>query len=131
MGFSHCDKFSNRIYNFSPRNPVDPTLNRTYATQLQGMCPRNVDPRIAIDMDPATPRKFDNVYFKNLIEGKGLFTSDQVLFTDSRSKGTVNQWASNPKAFNDAFITAITKLGRVGVKTGRNGNIRFDCGRFN
>lgn len=131
VGFSHCDKFSNRIYNFSPRNPVDPTLNKAYATQLQGMCPRNVDPRIAIDMDPATPRKFDNAYFKNLIEGKGLFTSDQVLFTDSRSRNTVNLWASNVKAFNESFITAMTKLGRVGVKTGRNGNIRFDCGRFN
>ncbi|KAL1537098.1 Peroxidase 51 [Salvia divinorum] len=131
VGFSHCNKFSNRIYNFSPQNPVDPTLDKTYAGKLQGMCPRNVDPRIAIDMDPATPRIFDNAYFRNLIEGKGLFTSDQVLFTDSRSKNTVNQWASDSKAFNDAFITAITKLGRVGVKTGRNGNIRFDCGRFN
>lgn len=131
VGFSHCSKFSNRIYNFSARNPVDPTLNRQYATQLQGMCPRNVDPRIAIDMDPTTPRKFDNAYFGNLIQGKGLFTSDQVLFTDTRSRQTVMNWASNRNAFNAAFIQAMTKLGRVGVKTGRNGNIRFDCGRLN
>ncbi|KAL0332323.1 UNVERIFIED_CONTAM: Peroxidase 73 [Sesamum calycinum] len=131
LGFSHCSKFSNRIYNFSRQNPVDPTLNKQYATQLQGMCPRNVDPRIAIDMDPTTPRIFDNAYFKNLVQGKGLFTSDQVLFTDTRSRNTVNTWASNPQAFNAAFIQAITKLGRVGVKTGSNGNIRFDCGRFN
>ncbi|KAK6151165.1 hypothetical protein DH2020_016097 [Rehmannia glutinosa] len=131
VGFSHCEKFSNRIYNFSRQNPVDPTLNRQYATDLQRMCPRDVDPRIAIDMDPTTPRQFDNAYFKNLVQGKGLFTSDQVLFTDRRSRNTVNTWASNPKAFNDALIEAMTKLGRVGVKTGRNGNIRFDCGRFN
>ncbi|KAL3646384.1 Peroxidase 73 [Castilleja foliolosa] len=131
LGFSHCDKFSNRIYNFTTQSPIDPTLNRTYATQLQGMCPRNVDPRIAIDMDPTTPRRFDNAYFQNLVQGKGLFTSDQVLFTDSRSRNTVNTWASNSGAFNATFIQAITKLGRVGVKTGRDGNIRFDCGRFN
>ncbi|KAH6803887.1 root hair specific 19 [Perilla frutescens var. frutescens] len=131
VGFSHCSKFANRIYNFTKQNPVDPTLNKQYATQLQNMCPRNVDQRIAIDMDPTTPRKFDNAYFKNLIQGKGLFTSDQVLFTDSRSKNTVNAWASDPKSFNTAFIQAITNLGRVGVKTGKNGNIRFDCGRFN
>ncbi|KAI3462699.1 hypothetical protein Pfo_019362 [Paulownia fortunei] len=131
VGFSHCSKFANRIYNFSRQNPVDPTLNGQYATQLQGMCPRNVDPRIAINMDPISPRRFDNAYFQNLVQGKGLFTSDQVLFTDSRSRNTVNTWASNPQAFNSAFIQAITKLGRVGVKTGRNGNIRFDCGRFN
>ncbi|XP_073124858.1 peroxidase 51-like [Henckelia pumila] len=131
VGFSHCSRFANRIYNFSASNPVDPTLNRQYATQLQQMCPRNVDPQIAIDMDPTTPRLFDNAYFKNLQNGMGLFTSDQSLFTDSRSQSTVKTWASNSQLFNDAFVEAMTKLGRVGVKTGSNGNIRFDCGRFN
>ncbi|KAL8211064.1 hypothetical protein R6Q57_005501 [Mikania cordata] len=131
LGFSHCNQFTNRIYNFSKQNQVDPTLNKTYATQLQQQCPKNVDPRIAINMDPNTPRTFDNVYFKNLQQGKGLFTSDQVLFTDSRSKQTVNSWASSPQAFNNAFVTAMTKLGRVGVKKGQNGNIRRDCSAFN
>ncbi|EOX91638.1 Class III peroxidase [Theobroma cacao] len=131
VGFSHCSKFANRINNFSRQNPVDPTLNRAYASQLQQMCPRNVDPRIAINMDPNTPTKFDNVYYQNLQQGKGLFTSDQVLFTDQRSKPTVNAWATNSQAFQQAFVTAITKLGRVGVKTGKNGNIRRNCAAFN
>ncbi|GFY93742.1 peroxidase superfamily protein [Actinidia rufa] len=131
VGFSHCSRFANRIYNFSRENPVDPTLDKAYAAQLQSMCPKNVDPRIAINMDPNTPNKFDNVYFQNLQQGKGLFTSDQVLFTDSRSKPTVDAWAGNSPAFQQAFITAITKLGRVGVKTGANGNIRTDCSAFN
>ncbi|GLT46785.1 hypothetical protein SLA2020_205150 [Shorea laevis] len=131
VGFSHCSKFANRIYNFTHKNPVDPTLNRAYALELKQMCPKKVDPRIAINMDPNTPRKFDNMYYKNLQQGKGLFTSDQVLFTDSRSKPTVNSWASNSQAFHNAFVSAITKLGRVGVKTGKNGNIRRDCTAFN
>ncbi|XP_075493407.1 peroxidase 73-like [Primulina tabacum] len=131
VGFSHCSKFSNRIYSFSRQNPVDPTLDKEYVAQLQSMCPKKVDPTIAIDMDPTTPRIFDNAYFKNLKNGKGLFTSDQVLFTDRRSRPTVNTWAKKPLTFNNAFIQAITKLGRVGVKTAKNGNIRFDCGRFN
>ncbi|KAL9464195.1 hypothetical protein AB3S75_001904 [Citrus x aurantiifolia] len=131
VGFSHCSKFANRIYNFSPQNPVDPTLNKTYATELQQMCPKNVDPRIAINMDPNTPRTFDNMYFKNLQQGKGLFTSDQVLYTDGRSKPAVDRWASSPADFQRAFITAITKLGRVNVKTGSDGNIRRDCSAFN
>lgn len=131
VGFSHCGKFANRIYSFAPGNPVDPSLNRTYATQLQQMCPKNVDPRVAINMDPITPRRFDNIYFRNLQQGMGLFTSDQVLFTDGRSRPTVDDWARNSNAFNAAFIQAMTKLGRVGVKTGSNGNIRRDCGAFN
>ncbi|CAJ1941818.1 unnamed protein product [Sphenostylis stenocarpa] len=131
IGFSHCSRFSKRIYNFSPRDRIDPTLNLQYAFQLRQMCPLKVDPRIAINMDPVTPQKFDNQYFKNLVDGKGLFTSDQVLFTDARSKATVNLFASNEGDFQNAFVDAITKLGRVGVLTGNRGEIRLDCTRPN
>jgi peroxidase len=131
LGFSHCSRFSKRIYGFSPRNTIDPTLNLGYALQLRKMCPLKVDPRIAINMDPTTPQTFDNAYFRNLQQGKGLFTSDQVLFTDTRSRPTVNLFASNNGAFGQAFVSAITKLGRVGVKTGNQGEIRLDCTRVN
>jgi peroxidase len=131
VGFSHCSRFANRIYNFTLQNPVDPTLNKTYATLLQSECPKDVDPRIAINMDPNTPQTFDNMYFKNLQQGMGLFTSDQVLFTDTRSKPLVNRWARNSSDFQKAFINAMTRLGRVGVKTAKNGNIRIDCASFN
>ncbi|CAL9770195.1 unnamed protein product [Musa acuminata subsp. burmannicoides] len=131
LGFSHCSSFASRIYDFSPQNPVDPTLNRAYAAQLQAMCPRDVDPRVAVNMDPVTPRAFDNQYYKNLQQGMGLFTSDQVLFTDARSRPVVDSWAQSVAAFDRAFVAAITKLGRVGVKTGANGNIRRDCALFN
>ncbi|XP_027066781.1 peroxidase 16-like isoform X1 [Coffea arabica] len=131
IGFSHCRRFSKRIYSFTPQTRIDPTLNLQYAMQLRQMCPTNVDSRIAIDMDPTTPNTFDNAYFQNLQQGKGLFTSDQALFTDNRSKTTVNQFASNKAAFQKAFITAITKLGRVGVLTGNQGEIRRDCTRPN
>lgn len=131
IGFSHCNRFSKRIYNFSPKNRIDPSLNLQYAFQLRKMCPLNVDPRIAINMDPTTPRTFDNAYYKNLQQGKGLFVSDQVLFTDPRSRPTVDLFASNNAAFQNAFVSAITKLGRVGVLTGNKGEIRRDCSRVN
>ncbi|GLJ34744.1 hypothetical protein SUGI_0699080 [Cryptomeria japonica] len=127
VGFSHCNQFSSRIYS----TPIDPTLNPTYASQLQGMCPKNVDPTIAINMDPTTPNIFDNVYYQNLLNGKGLFTSDEVLFTDGRSKQTVQLYAKNVSAFNQGFINAITNMGRIGVKVGNQGQIRKDCSAFN
>jgi len=131
LGFAHCTKVFNRLYNFNKTTKVDPTVNKDYVTELKASCPRNIDPRVAINMDPTTPRQFDNVYYKNLQQGKGLFTSDQVLFTDRRSKPTVDLWANNGQLFNQAFINSMIKLGRVGVKTGSNGNIRRDCGAFN
>eukprot|EP00252_Welwitschia_mirabilis_P004337 TRINITY_DN1466_c0_g1_i1.p1 TRINITY_DN1466_c0_g1~~TRINITY_DN1466_c0_g1_i1.p1 ORF type:complete len:297 (+),score=48.05 TRINITY_DN1466_c0_g1_i1:407-1297(+) len=80
LGFSHCDKFQGRIF---PK--LDSSLNAEYAQQLRQQCPRNVDPTIAIFMDPTTPRKFDNVYYTNLQQGKGLFSSDQVSCPSSYS----------------------------------------------
>ncbi|TVU40306.1 hypothetical protein EJB05_13764 [Eragrostis curvula] len=96
----------------------DPTMNPTYAAQLRSPCPANMDPRIALSMDPVTPVTFDNQYFKNLQNGKGLLASDQVLYSDPRSRPIVDAWAQSSVAFNRAFVTAMAKLGRVGVKTG-------------
>lgn len=131
LGFSHCDRFANRIYSFSPSNPVDPTMDPAFAQQLMQECPQNVDPRIAINMDHTTPQTFDNVYYQHLVGGRGLFSSDQVLFTDPASQQTVVDFAQSPGDFNGAFITAMTKLGRVDVKTGAQGEIRRDCTAFN
>ncbi|KAK6237115.1 hem peroxidase - like 10 [Theobroma cacao] len=131
IGFSHCSRFSRRLYNFKSKRRIDPTLNLEYARLLRQMCPRNVDPRVAIEMDPGTPGTFDNMYYKNLQQGKGLFTSDQALFTDAMSRNIVNVFASNNTAFEEAFVAAITKLGRVGVRTGNQGEIRHDCALVN
>ncbi|KAE8689393.1 Peroxidase 51 [Hibiscus syriacus] len=131
LGFAHCTRFANRLYSFSQSSTIDPDLNSTYAQQLMQACPQNVDPQIAINMDPVTPRTFDNSYFKNLVNRMGLFTSDEVLFTNKASQATVVDFANNPGNFNGAFIAAMRKLGRVGVKTGTAGQIRVDCTAFN
>ncbi|KAL3526282.1 hypothetical protein ACH5RR_010938 [Cinchona calisaya] len=131
IGVSHCTRFANRLYSFTPSNPIDPSLNPSYAQQLMQECPQNVDPQIAVSMDSVTPTIFDNVYYQNLVGGKGMFTSDQVLFTNPTTQPTVTDFAGNPSHFNAAFITAMRKLGRVGVKTGNQGEIRRDCNTFN
>ncbi|XVF13899.1 hypothetical protein REPUB_Repub09cG0009400 [Reevesia pubescens] len=131
VGFSHCSPFANRLYSFSPSSSVDPDMDPVYAQQLKEACPQNVDPSIAIDMDPVTPRAFDNQYFKNLVSKKGLFTSDEVLFTNPASKPTVVRFSKKQNIFKEAFIIAMRKLGRVGVKTGKAGEIRVDCTSFN
>ncbi|KAK6928537.1 hem peroxidase, partial [Dillenia turbinata] len=131
VGFSHCSRFANRLYNFSATSAVDPSLDPNYAQQLMQACPQNVDPQIAVNMDPVTPQTFDNVYYQNLVAGKGMFSSDEVLFTDSASQSTVIDFANNAGDFNGAFITAMRKLGRVNIKTGNQGEIRRDCTTFN
>ena len=47
--------------------------------------------------------------------------------------GAIAEIVNEMKAhgFQKAFVAAITRLGRVRVKTGRNGNIRRDCAILN
>ncbi|KAL6652321.1 hypothetical protein ACP70R_011246 [Stipagrostis hirtigluma subsp. patula] len=127
VGFAHCNFFTGRIRGPAP----DPTLNPQYAAKLQAWCPANVDPRIVVTMDPVTPRTFDNQYFKNLQNGMGLLASDQLLYSDPRSRPTVNALAQSSEAFNKAFAEAMIKMGRIGVKTGAQGNIRRNCAVLN
>lgn len=131
IGFSHCTRFANRLYSFTPSNPIDPSLDPNYAQQLIQECPQNVDPQVAVNMDPTTPTIFDNVYYQNLVGGKGMFTSDQELFTNPSTQPAVTNFANSPSSFNAAFVAAMIKLGRVGVKTGTQGEIRRDCTTFN
>lgn len=95
------------------------------------MCPVNSDPFLVVNMDPETPRRFDNSYFKELVAKKGLLKSDSVLVEDERSRSTVMKFAEDVEAFYDAFVVAMRKLGRIGVLTGSQGRIRQDCTRFN
>ncbi|KAJ0988803.1 hypothetical protein J5N97_007159 [Dioscorea zingiberensis] len=131
IGFAHCSMFSDRLYSFNSSSHTDPSLDPSYAQQLKRVCPPYVDPTIVVGMDASTPTAFDNAYYKNLLHGKGLFTSDEVLFMDPISRPTVSDFASNSRDFFSAFAAAMVKLGRTGVKTGNDGEIRRDCTAFN
>ncbi|CAN6170567.1 unnamed protein product [Urochloa humidicola] len=128
VGFAHCGTFTGRVWGAAA---PDPTMNASLAARLREWCPVGVDPRMAVTMDVVTPRVFDNQYFKNLQDGMGLLASDQLLYTDPRSSPMVDAWAKSSVAFNEAFVTAITKMGRIGVKTGAQGNIRRNCAVLN
>lgn len=84
-----------------------------------------------VPLDPFSPVNFDNWYYINLVQKKGLLTSDEVLFTDLASQALVVDWANNALNFFSAFTEAMIKLGRVDVKTGDQGEIRLDCSKFN
>jgi peroxidase len=131
VGLAHCSKFSDRLYRYNPPSqPTDPTLNEKYAAFLKGKCPDG-GPDMMVLMDQATPALFDNQYYRNLQDGGGLLASDELLYTDNRTRPTVDSLAASTPDFYKAFADAIVKLGRVGVKSGGKGNIRKQCDVFN
>ncbi|KAG6507175.1 hypothetical protein ZIOFF_032516 [Zingiber officinale] len=132
VGFSHCAPVFSRIYDYKNKSgAVDPSMNPAFVRDLQRVCPRNVDPAIAINMDTFTPNNFDNQYYKSLIAGRGLFASDQDLYSSTLTRPMVELFAANQTAFFHAFSVAMVRLGRIGVKTGTEGEIKRDCTTFN
>ena len=136
VGFSHCTRFTGRLYRSGAAagaRAADTSsyYSASYAQQLMAACPQDVGPTIAVDMDPVTPAVFDNAYYANLAGGLGLFASDQALHDDATSRPAVEGFAGNQTLFFEAFKEAMVKLGRVGVKSGRRGEIRRDCTAFN
>ena len=132
IGSVHCKMFDHRLFlNFTNTNvpPIEPT----YAAHLKAQCPQpnlgNVEERdkAMVKFDPDSPLTLDNMFYVNLLRGRGLLQSDQVLTSDPRTSRLVRTMALNPGVWAWKFVHAMIKLGKLNVLTGKEGEIRQHC----
>ena len=130
IGVGHCNLFSSRLFSTTTAGVVapatDPTLNAAYATQLRAACRSPSNNATAVPMDPGSSARFDSHYYVNLKLGRGLFRSDAALLADRRAAGMIHALTKEGH-FLKEFKNAIRKMGRVGVLTGDQGEIRRNC----
>ncbi|KAJ1412203.1 Secretory peroxidase [Sesbania bispinosa] len=123
IGKARCSSYKTRVY-------TDTNIDKSFAKARQRNCPRINDTardnNVAV-LDFKTPNHFDNMYYKNLINKKGLLDSDQVLFNGGSTDSLVITYSNNPKAFEYDFVTAMIKMGDIQPLTGSNGQIRKQC----
>nr|CAG77503.1 peroxidase precursor [Raphanus sativus var. niger] len=129
FGKAQCQFVTPRLYNFNGTNRPDPSLNPTYLTQLRGLCPQNGIGTVLVNFDPVTPGGFDNQYYTNLRNGRGLIQSDQELFSTPRAFTIplVEQYSNNRLVFFQAFAEAMIRMGNLKPLTGTQGEIRRNC----
>jgi peroxidase len=125
IGLAHCTSFTSRLY-----PSQDSTMNQWFAGQLKLTCPKS-DTVNTTNNDIRTPNTFDNKYYVDLLNREGLFTSDQDMYTDSRTKPIVTDFANNQDLFFQKFVYSIVKMGQLSVVTGSNGEIRANCSAKN
>ncbi|PIA58055.1 hypothetical protein AQUCO_00500170v1 [Aquilegia coerulea] len=126
IGLARCTTFRSRIYN-------DSNIDTSFAKTRQGSCPRisgSGDNNLA-PLDIQTPTAFDNKYYKNLINRKGLLHSDQELFNGGSTDSQVKKYTNSPGAFSADFAAAMIKMGDIKPLTGSKGEIRKNCRRMN
>ncbi|CAL5034237.1 unnamed protein product [Urochloa decumbens] len=127
IGVAHCPSFSPRLYNYSGAQQ-DPSLDAGYAKNLTAACkPGNV--ASVQPLDAATPAVFDLGYYQSVAEHRALLASDAALLDDSLSGAYVNLMtnASSVDIFFADFAVSMINMGRIGVRTGTQGEIRATC----
>lgn len=131
IGVAHCTSFSKRLYNFTGAGDQDPSLDPAFAKQLAAVCkPGNV--ASVEPLDALTPVKFDNGYYKSVAAHQALLGSDAGLIDDSLTGAYVRFMTNdtNLDTFFADFAVSMINMGRVGVLTGTDGQIRPTCGIY-
>ncbi|RZC82530.1 hypothetical protein C5167_045316 [Papaver somniferum] len=125
IGQARCTNFRERIYN-------ETNIDSSFATTRKKNCPNasSGDNNLA-PLDVQTPITFDNNYFKNLVNKKGLLHSDQELFNGGSTDSQVRTYSNNPNTFKADFAAAMIKMGDISPLTGSNGEIRKNCRKAN
>ncbi|KAL5998483.1 Peroxidase 19 [Asimina triloba] len=128
IGFSHCDQFVSRLYNFHGTQKPDPSIDPRLLKALRMSCPHRGGNRdVVAPFDVATPFTLDNMYYQNLEAKMGLLPTDQALFLDPRTRPVVQALGKDEALFFQAFSGGMDRMGSVGVKVGMQGEIRRDC----
>lgn len=127
IGQAPCITFRGRVYD----NTSD--IDADFASAGRNMCPFT-PPEGDLNLLPfdlVTPNNFDNNFFKNLLEKKGLLASDQVLYSGGSTDSIVKEYSENQAKFYSDFAVAIVKLGDMQPLTGSQGIIRKVCNVIN
>ncbi|KAJ4782043.1 Peroxidase [Rhynchospora pubera] len=124
IGQSRCFLFRGHIYN-------DTNINANFAAMRQQTCPFSGNDSNLAPIDVQSPVTFDNAYYVNLVNQKGLFHSDQELFNGGSQDSLVQQYSTNSTAFSSAFAKSMVRLGDITPLTGQNGEIRLNCRTVN
>ncbi|KAK0584984.1 hypothetical protein LWI29_021687 [Acer saccharum] len=125
VGRVHCTNLVDRLY-----PTVDPTLDEDYAAYLKRRCPTpNPDPKKVeyARNDRETPMILDNMYYKNILNHKGLLGIDEQLASDPRTAPYVQKMADDNDYFREQFSRAVVLLSENSPLTGEEGEIRNDC----
>lgn len=133
IGFAQCFTFKSRLFNFKDSGKPDPSLNSPeFLSGLRKSCPNSdsSDTKL-VPLDSQTLARFDNVYYKNIVNNTGLLESDQALIKDPKTAAMVNAYSSDPFLFAKDFAASMVKLGKIDVLTAQPGQVRKKCGLVN
>ncbi|XP_060169254.1 peroxidase N1-like [Lycium barbarum] len=135
IGTTSCIVFRDRLYNFNDTGRPDPSIDASFLPQLQAQCPEDGDGSKRVALDDGSEKRFDNSFFKNLKDKRGIMLSDQLLWTDNTTNNLVRRFLGIRGllglTFSVEFGKSMVKMSNIGVKSDSDGEIRKHCSAFN
>ncbi|KAI4366624.1 hypothetical protein MLD38_022481 [Melastoma candidum] len=130
IGTTACFFMGTRLYRFDHKNRSDPSINPHFLPTLKTKCPLDGDVNVRLPLDPVTESVLDDQILRNIRKGFAVLSSDARLY-DHRSTRHIVETYAGGGSFRGDFAKAMVKMGRIGAKTGRYGEIRRVCSSFN
>ncbi|XP_031473113.1 peroxidase 43-like [Nymphaea colorata] len=140
IGTAACFFMTKRLYAFTPAGGSDRSINPAFLPALELTCPANGDVNVRLPLDQGSEFSFDKNILNNIRFGFAVLASDAQLYEDPSTRRVVDSYFGlrggsvpdlSSSSFHRDFANAMVKMGRVGVKTGSQGEIRRVCSRFN
>ncbi|MCD7447804.1 Peroxidase 43 [Datura stramonium] len=135
IGTTACFFMTERLYSFFPGGGSDPSINPSFLPELMTSCPPNGDINARVPIDRGSSGEFDDQILQNIRSGFAVLRSDASLYEDEVTRSIVDSYFGifTPLlgiSFEDDFVNAMVKMGRIDVLTGFQGKIRRVCSRF-
>ncbi|KAL0710053.1 hypothetical protein Bca4012_017031 [Brassica carinata] len=127
IGQARCVTFRDRIYNESNNIELSFALSRQRSCSAASGSSDNNE----ATLDIHSPGRFDLNYYRQLLNYRGLLTSDQVLYSGGSTDSLVVSYSRSLDVFYRDFVRGMVKMGDIKPLTGSNGEIRNNCRRPN
>lgn len=107
-----CDS-AERLYNFNGTGKADPSIDAQYLNFLRTKCQWATE---VVELDTTTPTTFDSMYCMNIGKKMGLLSTDQLLYSDSRTSPIVKALATQPMFLYQQFAVSMVNLANSQVQ---------------
>lgn len=142
MGFCHCGLIMGRLYGYNRTCESDPAMDPGLLAALRRRCPpphavappQNESRDAVVPMNfvaPLGPFGLDNALYPSVLAGRAVLQIDQELASSGVARRIAAMFATRPGSFRRQFAKSMVRLGNVNVLTGRQGEVRLNCRRFN
>ncbi|KAK9054780.1 hypothetical protein SSX86_025859 [Deinandra increscens subsp. villosa] len=148
-GMIHCKFFERRLYKFGGTDQPDPSMDPEFVDFLRSVCNTNQtqtqghSPSASPAASPSSSKVaeersmkmdyegrgsgFGILYYRGLLQGKGIMFVDQQLTAGEETANWVRQYASDASMFHRDFAKVMMKLSSTQVLSGLSGEVRTNC----